>query len=178
MVPRVRLGALRASRAAVYRCFSQRRDALFELMDAAACGGAAGSLPHLSLLSVHRRGHGSVYAALRHGVIDAPKLRSALVRRPLSGGLPAYAVDVSVVARCDAETSPGRAYYHHPSRHSAGQPIVAGWAYSWVAQLGTERSSWTAPLDAVRLAPGERPEAVALRQGQVVGPQVGEGPIP
>ena len=68
-----------------------------------------------------------------------------------------------MVARCDAETSPGRAYYHHASRHSAGQPIVAGWAYSWVAQLGAERSSWTAPLDAVRLAPGERPEAVAVR---------------
>src|SRR5919199_4743856 len=165
MVPRVRLGALRAFRAAVYKCFSQRRDALFELVDAAACGGAAGSLPHLSLVAVHRRGHGSVYAALRNGVIDAPKLRSALVRRPLPGGLPAYAVDVSVVARCDAETSPGRAYYHHPSRHSAGQPIVAGWAYSWVAQLGTERSSWTAPLDAVRLAPGERPEAVGLPPG-------------
>jgi hypothetical protein len=48
--------------------------------------------------------------------------------------------------------------------HSAGQPIVAGWAYSWVAQLGAERSSWTAPVHAVRLAPGERPEVVAICQ--------------
>jgi hypothetical protein len=178
MLSRARLGRLRAFRAAVYRCFSHRRDALFDLVDAAACGGAAGSLPHLSLLSVHRRGHGSVYAALRYGEINAPKLQSALVRRSLAGGLPAYAVDVSVVARCDAETSPGRAYYHHPSRHSAGQPIVAGWAYSWVAQLGTERSSWTAPVDAVRLAPGERPEAVAIRQVRAVAQQLADGPIP
>src|ERR671939_2091148 len=111
MRPWARLTRLRALRAMVYRCFSQRRDALFELVDAAACGGAAGSLPHLSLEAVHRRGHGSVYAALRRGAVDARRLSSALVRRPLPGGLPAYAVDVSVVAGCDAETRPGRAYY-------------------------------------------------------------------
>jgi hypothetical protein len=28
--------------------------------------------------------------------------------------------------RCDAECSPERGFYYHPSRHSAGQPIVAG----------------------------------------------------
>jgi hypothetical protein len=44
-------------------------------------------------------------------------------------------VDVSVWDRCDAETSPERGYYYHPSKHSAGQPIVAGWAYQFVAQL-------------------------------------------
>jgi hypothetical protein len=37
-----------------------------------------------------------------------------------------YAVDVSVWPRCDAECSPERGLYYHPSRHSAGQPIVAG----------------------------------------------------
>jgi hypothetical protein len=59
---------------------------------------------------VHQRRHGSVYAALRRGTINAPQLSATLVRHPLVGGQPAYAVDVSVVARCDAETSPGRAY--------------------------------------------------------------------
>jgi hypothetical protein len=28
-------------------------------------------------------------------------------------------------------------YYYHPSRHSAGQPIVAGWSYQFIAQLGS-----------------------------------------
>ena len=178
MLTPVRQGQLLAFRAETYQCLGRRRDALFDLIDATGCGGAVDSLPHLSLIPVHQRRHGSVYAALRRGTINAPQLSATLVRHPLVGGQPAYAVDVSVVARCDAETSPGRAYYHHPSRHSAGQPIVAGWAYSWVAQLGAERSSWTAPLDAVRLAPGERPEAVAIRQVQVLAPQLAEGPIP
>src|SRR5215217_1954046 len=151
-------GALAALRAGLYRTLPVRRDALFELIEAAACGGAAASLPHLSLAPGHRRGHGSVYAALRRGVVHADGLRAALATRPLAGGLPAYAVDVSVVARCDAETSPERAYYHHPSRPSAGQPIVAGWAYSWLAQLGSDRSS-------LGRAAG-RPAAAAQRAGR------------
>src|SRR5579863_1654492 len=48
-----------------------------------------------------------------------------------------YAVDASVWPRCDAETSPERGFYHHPYRHSHGQPIVAGGNYSWRA--GTTR---------------------------------------
>jgi hypothetical protein len=88
------------------------------------------------------------YAALRHGVVHAEGLQTALATRPLADGLAAYAVDVAVVVRCDAETSPDRGCYYHPSCHSAGQLIVAGWAYSSLAQLGPDRTSWTAPLDA------------------------------
>jgi DDE superfamily endonuclease len=54
----------------------------------------------------------------------------------LAGGQPVYAVDVTTWPRCDAECSPERGLYYHPSRHSAGQPIVAGWAFQWICQLG------------------------------------------
>src|SRR5215831_8279866 len=158
----VALGAVHVLRSELYGCLGRRAAALFEAVDAASCGGAAGSsLPHLSLVPSHRRGHGSVYAALREGSVDTAGMRAALARRPLADGLPAYAVDVSVVARCDAETSPGRGYYHHPSRHSAGQPIVAGWAYSWVAQLSFAHESWTAPRKIRRLRPGDNVNLVA-----------------
>ena len=74
-------------------------------------------------------------------------MRELLVRHPLagSGTPPVYAVDVSVWPRCDAESSPERGFYYHPSRHSAGQPIVAGWAYQFIAELNFVRESWTAP---------------------------------
>jgi hypothetical protein len=52
-----------------------------------------------------------------------------------------FAVDVTTWPRCDAECSPCRGYDYHPSRHSAGQPIIAGWAYQWIAQLGFDRDS-------------------------------------
>ena len=92
---------------------------------------------------------------------------SSSIRLP-EAETPVYAVDVSVWDRCDAECSPERGYYYHPSRHSAGQPIVAGWAYQFVAQLNFVRESWTAPMD-VR-APPARPRRQRGRHkaGEVV----------
>jgi hypothetical protein len=147
-----------------YRCLGRRADALFELTDALLTAGPLPSPVHLSGEPVHRRGWGSFYAALRHGAIDAPALGTLLAGHPLAGGQPVYAVDCSVWPRCDAEASPERGYYYHPSRHSAGQPIVAGWAYQWLAQLGFAHDSWTAPFDVRRVHPAENAHAIAVDQ--------------
>ena len=123
------LASLRAFRSSLYRCFEHRADALFELTDALLTAGPVPSPPHLSLQAIHRRGWGSLYAALSMGRTHKAGLQNLFSRDPLvgaeSGCPPIYAVDVSVWPRCDAEASPGRGYYYHPSRHSAGQPIVA-----------------------------------------------------
>ena len=123
---------------------------------------------HLSLQASHRRGWGSLYAALDRGRIDDEALRKLLARHPLAGAVvgepPVYAVDVSVWDRCDAECSPERGYYYHPSRHSPGQPIVAGWAYQFVAQLSFARESWTAPVDVERVRPAEDANVLAAEQ--------------
>ena len=167
--------ALRAFRRSFYRCLRRRSDALFELADAILAADAALPSPaHLSLQAPHRRGWGSLYAALDRGRIDAEALRDLLVRHLLAlggaGEPPVYAVDASVWPRCDAETSPGRGYYYHPSRHSAGQPIVAGWAYQFVARLNFVRESWTAPADVVRVRPDQDANAVATEQvGALLG---------
>ena len=157
--------ALQTFRRSFYECFHRRADALFELADAILCAdGAAPSPAHLSLKASHRRGWGSLYAALDRGRIDDEALRKLLARLPLAGAQgegPVYAVDASVWARCDAECSPERGFYYHPSRHSAGQPIVAGWAYQWIAQLGFARESWTAPVDVQRLRPAQDANEVA-----------------
>src|SRR5215216_2268100 len=161
------LKGLRAFRNSFYRCFDRRADALFELTDALLTAGTVPSPVHLSLAPVHRRGWGSLYAALSRGQVDEGSLRELLARRASVGDgdrSSVYAVDVSVWSRCDAEASPGRGYYYHPSRHSAGQPIVAGWAYQVVAQLGFERDSWVAPVDAKRVRPEEDANDVAAEQ--------------
>jgi len=64
-----------------------------------------------------------------------------------------FAVDASTWARSDAETSPERGFYYSASKHSAGQPIVAGWSYQWISQLDWAPDSWTAPLDVRRIPP-------------------------
>ena len=157
---------LRAFRLGCYGALTRRADALFELGDALlCCEGAVRCPPRLSLDPVFRRGWGSVYAALARGVLDQDALRDLLVaHRPAHWPL-VFAVDTSTWARCDAETSPERGFYYSASRHSAGQPIVAGWSYQWIAQLGWEKNSWTAPVDVRRPHPGE--DTVAATAAQV-----------
>ena len=171
MEPFAPFDALRAFRDLLYRSFERRADALFELGDAVLSAAQVVPSPvHLSLEPAYRRGWGSLYAALDRGRIDAEALRELLARHPLisaaaaGGEPPVYAVDVSVWPRCDAESSPQRGYYYHPSRHSAGQPIVAGWAYQFIARLGFVRESWTAPVDALRVHPAKDVNVVATEQ--------------
>jgi hypothetical protein len=171
--------SLASFRAAAYAAFNRRKDALFDLCDTLLTTGSVPSLPLLSVQPQHQRRWGSLYDALAVGQISASALEQLLSRQPLAGGESIYAVDVSVWPRCDAETSPERALYYHASRHSAGQPIVAGWAYSWIAQVGFARESWTAPLRVRRLRPQENSNVVAAEQIKAVLPHLpGDDPLP
>jgi hypothetical protein len=116
------------------------------------------------LASSFQRRWASVYDALVDGQMEGQAIERLLAQHPLDAEEAIYAVDASVWARCDAETSPERAFYHHPSRHSAGQPIVAGWAYHWIAQVSFAHDSWTAPRKVRRLKPGENINHVAVEQ--------------
>lgn len=152
----------------LHHCMPRRADALFELTDAILTAGNVPSPPHLSLAGVHRRGWGSLYAALSKGRIDGDTMRDLLAHLPMAyddrDRTPVYAVDVTTYPRSDAEASPGRGYYYHPSRHSAGQPIVAGWAYQLVAEIGFARDTWVAPVDVRRVHPEEDTESIAAEQ--------------
>jgi hypothetical protein len=166
-MPTSPLARLDGFRTELHACCTHRADALFELGDALLCAPAIPSLAQLSLEPAHRRGWGSAYAALARGRIDTERLRDLLVAVLPSAdpaAPPVFAVDVTTWPRCDAECSPSRGYYYHPSRHSAGQPIIAGWAYQWICQLGFARDSWTAPVDAARLHPLDDTDKTAARQ--------------
>lgn len=158
---------LRVFRDRLYASLGRRADALFELTDAVLAAGSVPSPPHLSLTPIHRRGWGSLYAALSKGSIDGERMRGLLADQRLTddpGRARVYAVDRSSWSRCDAECSPERGYYYHPNRHSAGQPIVAGWSYQLIAELGFSRDSWTAPVDVRRVRPEEDANVVASEQ--------------
>src|SRR5918998_2625087 len=171
--------SLRRFRAGVYGAFGARRDALFDLLDAATVAGLVPSLAHLSLTAVHRRAWGSLYDALAAGTVDEAALRELVGRSPLDDGQPIYALDTSTWPRNDAETSPARGYSYSSSRHSAGQPIVAGWSYAWLAHLSFTHDSWTAPLDVRRVAPTHDAHAVAAMQiRDLLGRRPAGGPVP
>jgi hypothetical protein len=174
--PLARLGAFRAE---LHACFPRRADALFELGDALLCAPAVPSLPHLSLEPVCRRGWGSVYDALSSGRVEVERLRDLLVSSLPAADPLVFAVDVTTWPRCDAECSPERGFYYHPSRHSAGQPIIAGWAWQWIAQLSFDQDSWTAPVDAARLHPLDDTDQQAAVQVRALLGRLGDGgPVP
>jgi hypothetical protein len=167
-------------RQSLHRCLTGWGDALFELTDAVLCSPApVGSVPALSLEPVFRRSHGSVYKALARGNLDAERLRRLLVENRPAGWPNVFAVDASTWDRCDAETSPERGFYYSASKHSAGQPIVAGWSYQWITQLDWAPDSWTAPLDATRIAPSADPTTATIEQVQrLVGLLGDDGEVP
>src|SRR5262249_46141891 len=155
---------LRAFRDQVYALCGLRRDALFEALDAVSSAPTLETLAHLSLAPHCRRGWGSLYDALNVGTMALGRLERLVASYPLEPQTTWFAVDASVWPRCDAETSPERGFYHHPYRHSQGQPIVAGWNYSWLVQVPLRCSSWTAPLRVRRISPGENLNLVAAEQ--------------
>jgi len=156
--------ALRAFRHEVYTSFGCRRDALFEALDAVLSAPTLETPAHLSLAPHGQRGWGSLYDALNAGTMDLLRLERLVASYPLEPPTTWLAVDASVWPRCDAETSPERGCYHHPYRHSHGQPIVAGWNSSWLVQVPLRCSSWTAPLRVRRIVPGEHLNLVAAEQ--------------
>ena len=79
---------LRDFRDAFYACLERRADALFELTDALLAGGPVPAPAQLSLQPVHRRGWGSLYAALAHGSLDEARVRALVARYPLAEGRP------------------------------------------------------------------------------------------
>jgi hypothetical protein len=155
-------------RSELYRCLTARADELFDLADAVLCAdGPVRVLAGLSLVPGHCRGHGAVYDALNAGRVDAGRLRWAVGCLPLPAwpdGRIRLAADVCNWLRPEARTSPERMFCHvHGRGRNAGQ-MIPGWPYSFVAALGPGATSWTAPLDAVRLGPGDDPTEVTAAQ--------------
>lgn len=153
------LGDLARFRKLFRGCLIRRGDVLFELTEAVLCsGGPVTSLVGLSLAAEHRRGHGALYDAVNAGRVNIDRLRRGLVDLVLprdERGRLLLAVDVSPWLRPDASCAPGRAFCHVHRRGRNAAQMVPGWPYSVVVALEPGRTSWVAPLDAVRLRPDD-----------------------
>lgn len=159
-------------RRGLYGCLTARADALFEVVDALICRpGRVESLPGLSLEPEFRRGYGSVYAALTRGRVDAGGLRGLLLGTvpPGRDGVVWVAGDVSGWPRPAAVTSPDRvAMYDKSARTANGHPVTSGWPFLVLTGLEWGPSSWTAPVDAVRLGPADLLTPATLAAGRRV----------
>jgi hypothetical protein len=162
---------LQRFRQELYDCFGGWRDTLFELVDALlVCPQRPASLPWLTLEASLRRGHGSVYRALRRGRIDTAALARTLTAVVTGGadrddGL-VFALDCSQWPRPDAVTSPGRTRNYDATKDRRDQraPVTEGWWFQWLAATNGEHSSWAPPVDLARIGPGDDHHAVAVAQ--------------
>ncbi|WP_200259332.1 NF041680 family putative transposase [Streptomyces sp. HSG2] len=163
------LGILSRYRVEFYDCLCSRTDALFDLADAVLCAdGPVVSLPELTLLAEHPRGHGAMYGALNNGWLEPTRLRRLLASTPLpraADGRIVLAVDVSNWLRPDAPTSPDPLFCHVYGRGRSSDQMIPGWPYSIVAALETGRTSCTAVPDAIRLGPAD--DAIAVTAAQL-----------
>jgi hypothetical protein len=152
----------------LYRCFTARADALFELADAVLCAdGPVKTLVGLSLAPEHQRGHGALYDAVNCGRVEIARLRRALAGLPLPAwpdGRIRLGVDVSPWLRPGAATSPDRLFCHVYGRGKGQAQMIPGWPYSVIAALEPGRTSWTTVLDAVRLGVDDDQTAVTAAQ--------------
>jgi hypothetical protein len=161
---------LRAFRRSLYECLDRRTDALFELTDAILTADTAVPSPaHLSLQPPHRRGWGSLYAALSHGRnrrgSSARTARPPSTRRERSDTRIRRG-RVSVWACCDAEARAPYSRLLLPSVEALRRPAHRRllWAYQFVAELNFVRESWTAPVDVRRVRPAQDANEVAAEQ--------------
>ncbi|XVS67642.1 transposase [Actinosynnema sp. CA-299493] len=115
----------------------------------------------------HRRGHGGLHDAVNNGRIDPDRLRDALAGLPLpraADGRLVLAVDVSPWLRPGRRHLSGSLVLPRLRTRQGEHRMVPGWPYSFAAALETGGTSWTAPLDAVRLPPGADVAAVTVAQ--------------
>ena len=122
-------------------CLDGWGDALFELADAALCARSpVTSVPTLSLESVFRRSHSSLYKGLARGEIDTAALRCAPPNRPTAGpgsSWPPTPNSASPAASSTTTACPGNGHKHprnSPARVRRGFPRVR-------AHLGTPTSA-------------------------------------
>ena len=161
------LGRLAGFRRELYLSLGKRRDALFEACDALACRPErVGMLAELCLEPECRRGHGGVYDALNSGdVVIAASAGAGVAasadvgRRPDPAGL--RCLELAAAGRGDL---PGTAFLHCYARGKGNKQVIPGWPYSFVAALGPGRTSWTLPLDAIRIGPDNDPTEVTAAQ--------------
>lgn len=159
---------LQQFRQELYRTLGRRRDALFELLDAALVAPARATLVRLSLAAPFRRRWPSACDALADGQIHPARCRTVLqahLPEPPVPARPLWAGDGTVWPRPAAKTSPARTYGHFASPGIPQDSLIVGWEYEWLFVVPEPGTSWVLPLEVSRRAPGSgTPTAVALRQ--------------
>lgn len=156
----------------LYSCFSQRADALFDLMDALIQSEHVESPVALSQLPAFRRKYSSVYDGLSAGRLDGAAAQKLLIESVPStaqtiSGYEVHVVDATSVYRPEAETLSDRVLL----KSDASEPARPGQAYSVLARAVQGGSSWVAPEAVQRIGSDQTASQVAGAQVRALANQ-------
>jgi hypothetical protein len=167
-------------RAALYATgLGQRKDSLFDLVDAVLTADGPATLARMSLASGFRRRWPSVSDALDAGELHLNVVRRLLVRSlpslPSRDALPSlpsrdalrpvWALDGSTWPRPQAKTSPERTWGRQVHAGLPQDGVVPAWEYQWLVAVPLVGHSWVLPLDVARRSPtAGTPTELALDQ--------------
>lgn len=162
------LTLLQQFRAGLYHSFSQRADAVFELIDALASDPQARSPVELSLSPAFRRQYASVYDGLDGWQADQSQLKALLLAVapvPAADGFRLIGLDHTPKPRPYAETVSDRSFVYQPSPIRDNKPVTIGHVYSVLGQIElTSPETWLAVLDVSRISTDSIPLEVGLTQ--------------
>jgi len=138
-------------RQALYdQAFTQRRDALFELLDALLLSAPQPSFPMLAGSPFCQRQWPSLYQAIEEGEIDQAWLRTFLAQHVPAHGVCYFALDCAAWPRPYADTLPDRQYVYHPTAAVNGGTIMVGYTYSLLAWVPLPNRSWALSTEVTR----------------------------
>src|SRR5258708_8069441 len=155
MLP-MNLNTVNEFRHAVYGCFKQAGNALFNTLDALSSETAAHSFPELSLSPLFQRKWASLYEAFEDGTIDAEQLRQVFLQfAPLqSAGQRVFlGIDTSNLYRPDAQTGADRTLLPMANMPEQAHVVCPGWAISTAGLLPDEPGQGTFVLDSRPVPP-------------------------
>lgn len=171
---------LQQFRQELYGCFTQSRDALFNLADALLTETTAHSVIELTLSPCFERKWPSLYAALQLGKLNQARFEQTLVKyapKPACDQRVVLAVDASNIERPFSETSPDRGYLFLHNLPECDKPVTAGWQFSTVVVVPTQASSHTYVVSNRRIPTAQTPAQVAVSQLKELRPYFRERPI-
>jgi len=166
---------LQSFRQQIYSLFDNRRDSLFELIDAIVQTTHANSFAELSLAPSCRRKWHSPYKALSQGTIDLDELRLLCWRQLPKQDFLHFALDVMATRRMQSPTLKERMFCHTAKREVSGKGLIIGLPYSLLAFVDRRASSWAPTLHTQRIKPDHKAVEVAVTQARWLADQLEQG---
>ncbi len=168
-----KLAKLKAFRESVYRCFSKRKDAIFDLLDALTSHGRqCRSIVELSQTQSYQRQYSSITDAIADGM---PSANWPAIQKYVYTSLAAdskqkpncFVLDCTPNPRPFARKLRDRTVVHAPNPAPGNKPICVGHQYSVLALYPTPtlaKKHWLIPLSVKRVTSTQKGNEVGMKQ--------------